>query len=90
MCGKPIRKIGEDGLIYCAPQISEEDYKIVPGVSGYDFIDSNTEFGSTKEKAKSMYQNAVIYAVHHPRFDGRKPTIAFMAEGPYAIPIVKA
>jgi nickel-dependent lactate racemase len=89
MWGKPIRKIGEGGLIYCAPQISEEDYKIVPGVSGYDFIDSNTEFGSTKEKAKSMYQNAVIYAVHHPRFDGRKPTIAFMAEGPYAIPIVK-
>ena len=90
MWGKPIRKVGEDGLIYCAPQIPEEGYKIIPGVSGYDFIESNTEFGSVKEKAKSMYQNAVIYAVHHPRFSGRKPTIAFMDEGPYAIPIRKS
>jgi len=90
MWGKPIRKVGEDGLIYCAPQIPEEGYKIIPGVSGYDFIESNTEFGSVKEKAKSMYQNAVIYAVHHPRFGGGKPTIAFMDEGPYAIPIRKS
>ena len=89
MWGKPIRKVGEDGLIYCAPQIPEEDYKIIPGVSGYDFIDINTEFGSVKEKATAMYQNAVIYAVHHPRFSGRKPTIAFMEEGPYAIPVAK-
>ncbi len=90
MWGKPIRKVGEDGLIYCAPQIPEKDYKIIPGVSGYDFIESDTEFGSVKEKAKAMYQNAVIYAVHHPRFGDRKPTIAFMDEGPYAIPIRKS
>ncbi len=89
MWGKPIRKVGKDGLIYCAPQIPEEDYQIIPGVSGYEFIDSGTEFGSTKEKATVMFQNAVIYAVHHPRFDGRKPTIAFIDEGPYAIPVAK-
>lgn len=89
MWGKPIRKVGEDGLIYCAPQISEEDYKIVPGVSGYDFINSTAEFESKKEKATAMFQNAVIYAIHHPRFEGRKPTIAFIEEGPYAIPITE-
>ena len=89
MWGKPMRKVGEDGLIYCAPQIPEEDYKIIPGVSGYEFIDTNIAYASTKEKAEAMYQNAVIYAVHHPRFQGRKPTIAFIAEGPYAIPIVR-
>ena len=89
MWGKPIRKIGNDGLIYCAPQISEEDYKIIPGISGYHFLDSNSDFVSDKEKAKAMYQNAIIYAMHHPRFHGEKPTVAFMAEGPYAIPVVK-
>jgi nickel-dependent lactate racemase len=89
MWGKPIRKVGEDGLIYCAPQIPEKDYQIIPGVSGYDFIDSETRFASTKEKARAMVQNAVVYAVHHPRFDGRRPTIAFIDEGPYAIPIAK-
>jgi hypothetical protein len=42
------------------------------------------------EKAAAMFQNAVIYAGHHPRFNGRKPTMAFIAEGPYAIPMAKA
>ena len=89
MWGKPIRKVGEDGLIYCSPQLSAEDYKIIPGVSGYDFIDDTPTFSSDKDKATAMFQNAVIYAVYHPRFAGRKPTIAFIEEGPYAIPMVK-
>lgn len=89
MWGKPLRKVGGDGLIYCAPQIPERDYGIIPGVNGYDFVESNTKFGSPREKAAAMFQNAVIYAVNHPRFDGRRPTIAFIAEGPYAIPLAK-
>jgi len=32
-----------------------------------------------------MFQNAVIHAVHHPRFKDKKPTLAFIEEGPYAI-----
>jgi len=89
MWGRPFRKTGNDGLIYCAPQLSEEDYAIIPGVSGYDFIDSKATYVSDREKAQAMYQNAVIYAVHHPRFEGKRPTIAFIREGPYGIPIVK-
>ncbi len=90
MWGKPIRKVGEDGLIYCAPQIPEEDFKIIPGINGYNFIENNAEFGSMKEMAAAMFQNAVIYAGHHPRFTGKKPTMTFIAEGPYAIPVAEA
>jgi|GEM_PF-4494006 len=36
-----------------------------------------------------MFQNAVIYAAHHPRFEGRPPTMAFIEEGPYAVPVLK-
>ncbi|MFC1816235.1 nickel-dependent lactate racemase [Thermodesulfobacteriota bacterium] len=89
MWGKPIRKVGAEGLIYCAAQISESDYKIIPGMSGYEFIASNTEFSSDKEKVATMFQNAVIYAVTHPKFQGRTPTMAFIDEGPYAIPMEK-
>jgi nickel-dependent lactate racemase len=88
MWGKPIRKVGEGGLIYCAPQIPEEDYRIIPGISGYEFVDAGIHYSSPREKAEAMCQNAITYAVHHPRFQGRKPTIAFIAEGPYAIPIL--
>jgi nickel-dependent lactate racemase len=86
MWGKPIRKVGEEGLIYCAPHIPEECYTIIPGINGYDCIDEEVRYSSTREMAQAMYQNAVIYAVHHPRFQGRKPTIACIAEGPYVIP----
>jgi len=87
MWGKPIRKVGQEGLIYCCTQIPEVDFKIIPGVSGWDFIDSRQGFASEKEKAAVMLQNAVIYAVNHPRFTGKKPTMAFVEEGPYAIPM---
>jgi len=86
---KPLRKVGEEGLIYCAPHIPEEDYKIIPGMSGYEYIDTSTHYASAREKAQAMFQNAVIYAVQHPRFEGRKPTVAFIAEGPYAIPLIE-
>ena len=90
MWGKPFRKVGEDGLIYCSPQIPEEDFNIIPGVSGYEFVPTNSDFGSMMEKAAAMFQNAVIYAGHHPRFNGKKSSMAFIAEGPYAIPMAKA
>ena len=90
MWGKAFRKVGENGLIYCSPQIPAEDFTIIPGVSGYEFIPKNSDFGSMMEKAAAMFQNAVIYAGHHPRFNGKKPSMALIAEGPYAIPMAKA
>lgn len=88
MWGKPIRKVGEEGLIYCAPQLAEEDYKIIPGVGGYEMLDEDQEFASEKEKAEAMFQNAVIYAVNNPKFEGKEPTVAFVEEGPYGVPML--
>jgi hypothetical protein len=34
-----------------------------------------------------MLQNAIIYAVNHPRFEGKNPTLAYIEEGPYAVPM---
>jgi hypothetical protein len=76
-----------DGLIYCCPQIPAEDFDIIPGPNGYDFIESDARFDSDRQKAQVMLQNAVIYAVNHPRFNGRKPTVAYIEEGPYAVPM---
>lgn len=87
MWGKPIRKVGEDGLIYCCTQIPEEDFRIIPGISGWSLIDGEKDYGSEKEKAAAMLQEAVMYAVNHPKFKGRTPTMAFVEEGPYAIPM---
>ena len=89
MWGKAFRRVGSDGLIFCAPQIPEEDSLILPGVNGYAFIDGKTAYDSHRDKAGAMFQNAVIYAAHHPRFGPRTPSMAFIAEGPYAIPLAR-
>jgi len=87
MWGKPYRKVGMDGLIYCSPQIPEENFDIIPGPNGYDFINSDENFATDGDKATAMLQNSIIYAVHHPRHSGRRPTVAYIEEGPYAIPM---
>ena len=87
MWGKPYRKVGMDGLIYCSPQIPEENFDIIPGSNGYNFIDPDANFATDGDKATAMLQNAIIYAVNHPRFKGNQPTIAYIDEGPYAIPM---
>ncbi len=87
MWGKPFRKVGMDGLIYCCSQIPEENFNIIPGLNGYDFIDGDAGFATGKQKVTAMLQNAVIYAVSHPRFAGKKPTLAYIEEGPYAVPM---
>ena len=89
MWGKPIRKVGEEGMIYCAPQITPENYRIIPGQSGWDFVDAQSVNGTDKDKAEAMIQNAVIYAAHHPKFEGKTPSMAFIEEGPYGIPMLQ-
>ena len=89
MWGKPFRKVGMDGLIYCCPQIPEVHFEFIPGLNGYNFIERDVHFSSDKEKATAMLQNAVVYAVNHPRFEGKKPSLAFIEEGPYAVPMAR-
>lgn len=89
MWGKPIRKVGEEHLIYCAPQLTEDDYKIIPGISGYEMIEKDRKFATNRDKAEAMLQNAVIYAVSHPKYEEKKPTLGFVVEGPYGIPMLE-
>jgi hypothetical protein len=37
-----------------------------------------------------MVQNAVLFAVNHPKWGGALPSFAFLAEGPYAVPVLKS
>ena len=86
MWAKPLRKVGLEGLVYCAPQVTTQDCLIIPGLTGYDVLSRDTVFASEKDKAQAMLQNAIKYAVSHPKWAGRTPSIAFVEDGPYAIP----
>jgi nickel-dependent lactate racemase len=84
--GKVIRKVGEEGLIYCTIEISREDHCLLPGVCGLDLLKGKRKT-PTLEKAQEMVQNAVLLAISRCREKGIESTMAFIREGPYAVPI---
>jgi lactate racemase len=87
MWAKVLQKIGEQGLIYCTAALStEEQEQIVPGVMGWDYLPDRA-YTDDAERTAAMVQNALIWAVNRPRTSGSAPSVAFMKEGPYAVPI---
>jgi len=85
--GKVLRKIGEDGLIYCSLEIERENYCILPGVCGLDFM-KGKRIKPSLEKAQEMVQKAVQFAVFRYQEKGIEPTLAVIREGPYAVPVL--
>ncbi len=86
MWGKVLDVVGEEGLIYCSARLSAEQHQLVPGGMGWDYLPDDTG-GDDREQTRVMVQNALIASVHHPRWGGRSPSVAFIKEGPYAVPI---
>jgi nickel-dependent lactate racemase len=85
--GKVLKKVGEEGLIYCSLEIERENYCLLPGVCGLDLL-KGKRVNPPLEKAGEMVQNAVLFAVYRYREKGIDPSIAFIREGPYAVPIL--
>jgi nickel-dependent lactate racemase len=87
--GRVLRKVGEQGLFYCAPRISADDYAFLPGRSGFDFLEGEA-LSSERETARAMVQNALFFALSRYRERGRPPSVAVLREGPYGIPISRS
>ena len=86
--GKVVRKVGEDGLIYCSLEIERENYCVLPGVCGLNFL-KGKRIRPSLEKAQEMVQKAILFAVDRYRTKGIEPTMAFIREGPYAVPVLQ-
>lgn len=86
MWGKVLRKVGEEGLIYCSPNIPREQYRYLPGRSGYEFLPPGDEKKPIFEMARMMVQNAVYSALEKYR---GKASMALVCEGPYAVPMLE-
>jgi len=78
--------VGEEGLIYCTFEISKEEHCILPGQCGLDFLQSRRKKPSL-DVARNMVQSALLYALSRYREKGIDPTLAFIKEGPYGIPV---
>lgn len=81
--GRVLRRIGEERLIYCCPKISKEDYLLIPGKCGIDFLSRRKR--TPKEAAQEMVQNAVYFAFYEFQKKGINPSMGFIREGPYTV-----
>jgi len=86
MWGKVLQKVGEEGLLYCSAVIPARDAELIPGRLGWEFLREEAD-PDDKERTRVMVENAVVASVHHPRWRGAAPSMAFLREGPYAVPI---
>ena len=86
--GRVLRKVGEEGLIYCTLEVSRGDYCLLPGQCGLEFL-KKVKKRPSLESAQEMVQNAVRFAFYRYREKGIDPTMAFLREGPYAVPVLK-
>lgn len=86
MWGRILRKVGQKGLIYCSPNIPEEDYVYIPGRSGWSFI-REREGRELIELAEKMLKDAIQQAYSELAKGGRAPKVAFIYDGPYGVPV---
>jgi lactate racemase len=86
MWGKVLAKVGGAGLVYCSSILPEREAEIVPGRLGWEFLEPGPR-ADDAARTQAMLQNAIVACVHEPRWGGRRPSLAFLKEGPYAIPV---
>jgi lactate racemase len=87
--GKVLRRVGEEGLIYCGPDIPEGDYARLPGRNGYEFLPAAARRLGRARKAEAMVQNALVASYRALSAAGARPRVAFIPEGPYAVPFIR-
>jgi nickel-dependent lactate racemase len=88
--GRVLRKVGEEGLIYCSADVPEKRFVLLPGVSGYEFLTPAGRKKPRARKVQEMVQNSLIYS--YKAYENRQisPRTAFIREGPYAVPVLPA
>jgi len=87
--GRVLKKVGEKGLIYCTSDIPEKDFALLPGVGGYDFLSRGSKKRGRVRKVEEMVQNAVLYFYQVSKEKNLNSRVAFIREGPYAVPVKK-
>ena len=81
---KVFEKIEMENFVYYAPQFSQEDYAWVPGTDGNTFLPKEKQYKVQKENSVHMIQNIIQTK---SRQSSSKIHMAFLADGPYGIPV---
>jgi len=81
-------KIPPENFIYYSPRLSFNDYKIIPGVDGNIFLPRSERYKGNFKNAAQVIEKAVGAAIYELKSTGQeKIRIAYLADGPYGIPV---
>jgi nickel-dependent lactate racemase len=87
MWSKVFSKTPMENFTFCAPHVSQKDAKILPGIDGNLLLPADRRYSSDLRDAKDMVELAVANAIKDYRSKGIEPSIAFLKDGPYGIPV---
>ncbi|QEN09534.1 DUF2088 domain-containing protein [Oceanispirochaeta crateris] len=86
MWSKLFKVIPQDHFIYYAPQISEEDFEILSGQNGNDYLPEKDRYKKSDSNIPLFYHNCLDSLISKLKAEGRKNIrIAWMSDGPYGI-----
>lgn len=87
MWAKLFSKITFDDLIYYSPQLSQFDYKFLPGKDGNLYLPLAERYCGNLQTIPQVIEKAVGQIIREIKsLNGEKmPSIAYLAEGPYGI-----
>jgi len=81
-------KIPPENFIYYSPRLSFNDYKIIPCVDGNIFLPRSERYKDNFKNAAQVIEKAVEAAIYELKSAGQeKIKIAYLAEGPYGVPV---
>lgn len=89
MWAKIFNKIPMENLIYYSPQLSKKDYQIIPGTDGNKYLPKEIRYQADLPAIATVIENAVgSYLSGLSQEEQRKARIAFLADGPYGVPLL--
>lgn len=86
MWSKVFSRIPQEQFFYYAPQISEHDYAILPGVNGNTLLPENQRYTKEASTIPQFLEAALAHAIAEQEQKGKKQiSIAWLADGPYGV-----
>ncbi|MGE5572619.1 MAG: nickel-dependent lactate racemase [Bacteroidota bacterium] len=89
MWTKVFAKIPMENFTYCAPHITARDAAILPGKDGNLLLPPERRYSGCLQEAADMVELAVKDAVQSYNAQGTTPSIAFLRDGPYGVPMLR-
>ncbi|MBN1836263.1 MAG: DUF2088 domain-containing protein [Spirochaetales bacterium] len=85
-----LQSVGVEGLVYYSPQLDKRECSVIPGVDGNRYLEEDRrylpEMDNVQEVVRAVVEETrTRHAATHGA--GNEPRIAFLADGPYGIPM---